>query len=830
MPRKIKQPKRIEFYEHKDKKRKNIPPANLADMEKNDHKPKKYSYDPHFDPQLVWAGKAEHTNFEVPTVSLHTHEKVSAPAILNILKNGKGTSQFNLFGDPDLPLQEAVKFYEHDINWMNRMILGDSLVVMNSLLEREMMRGQVQMIYIDPPYGVKFNSNFQPFVNKRDVKDRKDEDLTREPEQIKAYRDTWQLGIHSYLTYLRDRLLLAKELLNETGSCFVQISDENVHHVRELMDEIFEPENFISLITFRTKTGRLGSEFIDNNSDYIIFYAKNKANLKFREIYDTQDVQGDSIWNWVELSDGTRRRMSKNEIENHSLLPVGSKVFRTRVLCPVGFNENAVFGIEFNGKKYGPPGPKGRQSWTTNEEGIKKLIKQNRIVDINGHLEFIYYLVDFPFTKLNNNWLTRGAVDKTYVVQTDTDPIQRCILMTTDPGDLVLDPTCGSGTSAYVAEQWGRRWITMDTSRVALALARQRLLTAKYPYYKLAYPEQGVGAGFVYKTVPHITLKSIAQNEPPKQEILYDQPEIDNNAVRVSGPFSVEAIPSYSIEEPKETQSLDARARKDDIRHYDGATKSGATGYVQQMIDNLQTAGVFSSNAEKIIFENISIYGGGSDSVHATGTIKNQTEQTAIVFGPQYGPVTAKQALNAITSAKRNGFGQILITGFAFDPEVFSLAKGVDIKTIWAYAAPDIIVGDLLKKSKTDQLFTAFGEPEVEVKKTKDKKTIVKLLGVDYYDPTTGEVNSDELKEVAAWFLDTDYDKNSVFCIRQAFFPNNNNAWQKLEKALRGVIDQEKFDALNTFGSLPFETPTSKMVAIKVIDIKGQELIKVIEL
>jgi len=325
-------------------------------------------------------------------------------------------------------------------------------------------------------------------------------------------------------------------------------------------------------------------------------------------------------------------------------------------------------------------------------------------------------------------------------------------------------------------------------------------------------------------------LKSIAQNEPPKQEILYDQPEIDNNAVRVSGPFSVEAIPSYSIEEPKETQTLNARARKDDIRHYDGATKSGATGYVQQMIDNLQTAGVFSSNAEKIIFENISIYGGGSDSIHAIGTIKNKTEQTAIVFGPQYGPVTAKQALNAITSAKRNGFKQMLITGFAFDPEVFSLAKNVDIKTIWAYAAPDIIVGDLLKKSKTDQLFTAFGEPEVETKKAKDKKSIVKLLGVDYYDPTTGEVKSDELKEVAAWFLDTDYDKNSVFCIRQAFFPNGNNAWQKLEKALRGVIDQEKFEALNTFESLPFETPASKMVAIKVIDIKGQELIKVIEL
>jgi len=818
MPRKIKQPKRIEFYEHKDKKRKNIPPANLADMEKNGHKPKKYSYDPHFDPQLVWAGKAEHTNFEVPTVSLHTHEKVSAPAILNILKNGKGTSQLNLFGDPDLPLQEAVKFYEHDINWVNRMILGDSLVVMNSLLEREMMRGQVQMIYIDPPYGVKFNSNFQPFVNKRDVKDRKDEDLTREPEQIKAYRDTWELGIHSYLTYLRDRLLLAKELLNETGSCFVQISDENVHHVRELMDEIFEPENFVTMVIYKTR-GILGSGNVANLYDVILWYAKDKAQMKFNELFSLKNNDFAFNFPYVLDENGEIRKANDND-------PIEKRI-ATADLNSSGLTPSCVFDFEFQGKKYIP---RKNKSWRTNLEGMKVLAKKGRLYGGSNSLYYLSYYSDFPASRLTNIWLDLAAANKIYVVQTDIEPVKRCILMTTDPGDLVLDPTCGSGTSAYVAEQWGRRWITMDTSRVALALARQRLLTAKYPYYKLAYPEQGVGAGFVYKTVPHITLKSIAQNEPPKQEILYDQPEIDNNAVRVSGPFSVEAIPSYSIEEPKEMQSLDIHARKDDIRHYDDATKSGATGYVQQMIDNLQTAGVFSSNAEKIIFENISIYGGGSDSVHATGTIKNQTEQTAIVFGPQYGPVTAKQALNAITSAKRNGFRQILITGFAFDPEVFSLAKDVDIKTIWAYAAPDIIVGDLLKKSKTDQLFTAFGEPEVEVKKTKDKKTIVKLLGVDYYDPTTGEVNSDELKEVAAWFLDTDYDKNSVFCIRQAFFPNNNNAWQKLEKALRGVIDQEKFDTLNTFESLPFETPTSKMVAIKVIDIKGQELIKVIEL
>lgn len=826
MPRKIKQPKRIEFYEHKDKKRKNIPPANLADMEKNGHKPRKYSYDPHFDPQLVWAGKAEHTNFEVPTVSLHTHEKVSAPAILNTLKNGKWANQLNLFGDPDLPLQEAVKFYEHDINWVNRMILGDSLVVMNSLLEREMMRGQVQMIYIDPPYGVKFNSNFQPFVNKRDVKDRKDEDLTREPEQIKAYRDTWELGIHSYLTYLRDRLLLAKELLNETGSCFVQISDENVHHVRELMDEIFEPKNFIVEFYFRTRS-QAASGLVSPVGDLIVWYAKDKTQVKFNKLFIDKPIGKDTGYTWVELADGSRRKMTLEEKENPYLLPKDSKVFFGATVLSSGAAQNS-FTVNFKGREY----QAGRSHhWKTTELGMKKLIEQKRIIAPGNLLNFVQYHNDFAFMELSNIWDdTHGEGEKNYVVQTSVKPIQRCILMTTNPGDLVLDPTCGSGVTAFAAEQWGRRWITIDTSRVALALARQRLLTAKYPYYKLAYQEQGVGAGFVYKTVPHITLKSIAQNETPKQEILYDQPEIDNNAVRVSGPFSVEAIPSYSIEEPKETQSLDARARKDDIRHYDGATKSGATGYVQQMIDNLQTAGVFSSNAEKIIFETISIYGGGSDSVHATGKIKNQTEQTAIVFGPQYGPVTAKQALNAITSAKRNGFEQILITGFAFDPEVFSLAKGVDIKTIWAYAAPDIIVGDLLKKSKTDQLFTAFGEPEVEAKKAKDKKLIVKLLGVDYYDPTTGEVKSDELKEVAAWFLDTDYDRNSVFCIRQAFFPNNNNAWQKLEKALRGVIDQEKFDALNTFESLPFETPTSKMVAIKVIDIKGQELIKVIEL
>src|SRR5690606_10157291 len=508
-------------------------------------------------PYLNWAGKAERTSFEVDTVSLHVHERIDPASILSAVRKamkGEGRSkgmdkalQPGLFDAPfeNLPLRDAIDFYRHEKGWANRLIAGDSLLVMNSLLQKESMAGKVQMIYIDPPYGIKYGSNFQPFVNKRDVKDGKDEDLTAEPETIKAFRDTWELGIHSYLTYLRDRLLLAKELLHESGSCFVQISDENVHHVREIMDEVFDINNFIAMITFRKKTMPLGAKTLEGMSDYLLLYAKNKEQIKYHQLFLALNFEGDNIWKFVELPDGSRRTLQSSEINNHKILPIGSRVYRLVSMSPPTFNHEAVYDYKFNGKIYRPS---GKGCWLTTKDKMDILAKANRLQEVGNTLNYILFADDFAYKKITNLWeTTTGPSVRNYRVETAQSVVQRCMLMTTDPGDLVFDPTCGRGTTAYVAEQWGRRWITCDTSRVAITIAKQRLMTALFDYYDLAHPDEGVGSGFKYETVPHITLKSIANNEPPATETLYDKPFIDRSKHRVTGPFTVEAVPSLAV-------------------------------------------------------------------------------------------------------------------------------------------------------------------------------------------------------------------------------------------------------------------------------------------
>jgi len=514
MARKGKSMKNIEQYDHSDKKRLNNPPVGLVSENTDPYSTEKkmYEYDPYLDPQLQWAGKAEHTSFEVPTQSLHVHERIDTKTIIeNVKKEETGPVQLSFFEMEEKPLREAIEFYKHKEGWSNRLIAGDSLLVMNSLLEKEGMAGKVQMIYIDPPYGIKYGSNFQPFVNRRNVKDRKDEDLTAEPEMIKAFRDTWELGIHSYLTYLRDRLLLARELLAESGSLFVQIGDENIHLVRIMMDEIFGKENFFSLTTFK-KTLPLGSSGLAGINDYVLWYAKDRNLVKYRELYVDKPVGEGTGYTWVEEHDGTRRRMTKEERQNPKLIPAGSRVFFLDKLTSSGYTPTCTFDFEFEGRTIRAQ----KKSWRTNPTGMAVLIKKRRIARPGKLPVFIAYHDDFPVQPLHNLWNdTHGATDMKYVVQTSNKVIQRCLLMTTDPGDLVFDPTCGSGTTAYIAEQWGRRWITCDTSRVALTLAKQRLMTANYDYYYLAHAQEGVGSGFVYKTVPHITLKSIANNELP---------------------------------------------------------------------------------------------------------------------------------------------------------------------------------------------------------------------------------------------------------------------------------------------------------------------------
>ncbi len=438
----------IESYEHRGQERLNNPPVGLVTPETDRGAGRKtYSYDPHLDPQLQWAGKAEHTSFNVPTVSLHVHERIDPRTIIEATHKRKPDGSFtqgSLFELPEEnpPVRSAIEFYQHRHNWSNRLVAGDSLLVMNSLLEKEGMAGKVQMVYIDPPYGIRYGSNFQPFVNKRDVRDGRDEDLTQEPETIKAFRDTWELGIHSYLSYLRDRLLLARELLTESGSCFVQISDQNVHLVRSLMDDVFESDGFVATIAYRVFGVRAG-RFLDNVTDNIIWYGKNREHTKYRQLYQMESA--------------------------------GTDGFQPVRLYRPGFSEGLSFSFEFEERAYQPP---SNMHWATGRGGLNKLKMANRLIGFRADVRYKRNADDFPCKVLTTSWQdTWGEQDKRFVVQTASTVLERCLLMTTDPGDLVFDPTCGSGTTASVAEQWGRRWITCDTSRVAVSLAKQRLMT-----------------------------------------------------------------------------------------------------------------------------------------------------------------------------------------------------------------------------------------------------------------------------------------------------------------------------------------------------------------
>lgn len=820
--------RRLEQYEHKDKERLNNPPVGLVnpDTDKDEQK-KTYQYDPHLDPQLVWAGKAEHTSFEVPTVSLHVHERIDPRTIIEAVrkKNGNGV-QPSLFNE-EIPLREAVEFYKHKHNWTNRLIAGDSLVVMNSLLEKEGMAGKVQMVYMDPPYGIKYGSNFQPFVNKRDVKDGKDEDLTTEPEMIKAFRDTWELGIHSYLTYIRDRLLLIKELLHESGSVFVQISDENVHLVRCIMDEVFGVKNFIAKIVY-SKTSGQTTKVIATVNDYIIWYAKDKNKIKYRQLFkDKFEGSGISAYQFIELNDGSYRRLEDNDdFEKYS-----DKIFRISDLNSQG-TTNSPQEFEWRGKKYLP---RKDCHWSVTLNGLKRLAKKNRLIEYGNTIGFKRFLKDYPVFEVNNIWTDCGSSvssEKLYVVQTNTKVIQRCILMTTDPGDLVFDPTCGSGTTAYVAEQWGRRWITCDTSRVAITLAKQRLMTAVFDYYKLAHPEEGVGSGFIYKTVPHITLKSLANDEPPEQETLYDQPYIDNSKARVTGPFTVEAVPAPIA------KSLDELEKEDAVADM-SVTRSGETLRQSEWRDALLNSGIRAKGGQYIKFSRVEPMS-GTRYIQAEGETKDDRKRVFIVFGPEYAPMEQRQVALALDEAQslRPKADIIVFAAFQFDPEA---AKDID-ETNWPGVTllrvqmnADLFTEDLKKKRTSSDSFWLLGQPDVRVIKIDSGehkgKYKVEVKGFDYYDTKTGNVISGSEKNIAMWMLDTDYDGRSLFP-RQVFFPmaGKDEGWSKLARNLKAEIDLNLIEAYNGTVSLPFSPGDYKRCAVKIVDDRGIESLKIINL
>ena len=548
---KRKAPRTVETLTHGEASRKNIPTAEFEPvLDPADQEPARVAWkrrNRDLDPQFVWRGKDldDWSDLVTPAPPLFIQEKVHPKVLIDDLRRESrarqagaetGDRQPDLFADFNgLPAGDArTEFYRHDANWSNRMILGDSLQVMASLAEREGLRGKVQCIYLDPPYGIRFNSNFQWSTTSRDVKDGKAEHVSREPEQVKAFRDTWRDGIHSYLTYLRDRLTVARELLTESGSIFVQIGDENVHRVRALMDEVFGADNFCSGILFK-KTGSHSDDVLGASHDSILWYAKDKENyVKRRKLTTKAQLPPPEEPNYVHLRfpDGNVRRMTPAERRRETALPIGARIFRHGPISGQGPSEKDTAKL-FCGKEFRPE--KGRH-WSTTNEGIERSIKSGRVGITGEYLSYLLFWDDIPGRLANiwNDTQSGGFVGDSslYVVQTTTKVIQRCILMTTDPGDLVLDPTCGSGTTAYVAEQWGRRWITIDTSRVALALARARVMGARYPYYLLADSPEGqrkeaevtgrapseaptrgdVRQGFVYQRVPHVTLKSIANN------------------------------------------------------------------------------------------------------------------------------------------------------------------------------------------------------------------------------------------------------------------------------------------------------------------------------
>lgn len=795
----------IETYDHKDKKRSNNPTVGMAQYDTEEEKEKKYEFDPHLDPTLQWAGKAEGTSFTVPTSSIHIHESIKPHKIIKSVQT---------IGDTDVPMQmslfetpvdrmkirrEAIEFYKHGKDWTNRMIAGDSLVIMNSMLEKEGMSGQVQMVYIDPPYGIKYGSNFQPFVNKRDVKDGKDDDLSQEPEMIKAFRDTWELGIHSYLTYLRNRLLLTRELLTDSGSVFVQISDENLHFVRNLCDEIFGAENFQALITFRKTSITFATEKLGGVCDYVIWYAKNNSKKKYNTLFIEKVIGGVGATNYgfVELQDGERRRLTAGEKANPSMIPRGSRVFSTENLVSSGTTDSCVYDFKFEGRTFKPL--KGK-SWKTNFTGMQRLIENNRILALGEDRPyFITYFDEYPITKLTNTWYdTRGEMDLKYVVQTANVIIQRCMLMSTDPGDLVLDITCGSGTTAYVAEQWGRRWITCDTSRVAIALAKQRLMTATYDYYKLAHEEQGVGSGFIYKTVPHITLGSIANNEPAATETLFDQPEIDKKKVRITGPFTVEALPAPVV------KPLDDVGETDDFtaKHTDWK-------------DELLATGILGRNGAKIEFSRVETLS-GTKFLHAEAETKELEPRRAVIcFAGETKPLDSRMVSLALDEMEnlRPKPKLVIFAAFQFDPEA---AKDID-ETNWpgitllkVQMNTDLMTDDLKKKRSSNQSFWLVGQPDVELiklEKGRDKgKYKVKVNGFDYYDVKTGTVTSGNANRIAMWMLDTNYDG---MCIEpmQVFFPmgGKSDGWSKLAKTLKAEIDHDLIEQYSGNESLPFK-------------------------
>lgn len=819
MARKASPLKTVETITHEADRRTNIPTAEYQSvMRQEELAPVRLSFqkrDPDLDPQLIWRGKYDGDDrLTVQAPPLYIQEKVHPRALVQeLIRETKAArpqpqEQLSLFADfngiaPDV---DKTDFYQHDQNWTNRMILGDSLQVMASLSEREGLRGKVQCIYMDPPYGIKFNSNFQWSTTSRDVKDGKADNMTREPEQVKAFRDTWKDGIHSYLSYLRDRFLLARDLLTDSGSIFVQIGDENVHRVRALMDEVFGEENFCREI-FYTTTSFQADNILPNIMNRILWYSKNIGQLKVNQLFGEKSIGTEKAneYKWVMLKDGTTRVLDSDEFNGIKPIPSGSRAWRYGPLTSQGYSEKGSSPFTFRGKTYSIG---NNQHWKTSYDGLEKLRKANLLVARKNSIAHYMFLNDFPITPITNTWMDTkwgfDASDKIYIVQTNVKVIQRCILMATDPGDLVLDPTCGSGTTAYVAEQWGRRWITIDTSRVALALARARIMGARYPYYLMTDSSEGqakeaelnnrgpstaptfnnIRLGFVYERVPHITLKSIANNA--EIDVIYEKWQRTLEPLRAALNAQLgeqweeweiprEADTAWS-KEARDTharwwqariarqQEIDASiaARADYEFLYDkpyedkkkvrvagpftveslsphrmlavgadgelldpAAPHEGADGrdFVGMILENLKVAGVQQAHKDdKIDFTSLTPWPGAM--ICAEGRYnEGETERRAGIFiGPEFGTVSRQDLVQAVREAADAGFDVVVACAFNYDAHAAEFSKLGKIPVLKARMNADLHMSEDLKNNGKGNLFVIFGEPDISLLPETDAK------------------------------------------------------------------------------------------------------------
>ncbi len=973
------QRKDVETLTHDDK-RTHIPSAEYQPLVRDeDAAPKPSAFarrNPDLDPQLVWRGKdtEDWSDLVVQAPPIYIQEQVHPKVLIDDLarqsaaREEEDDDQIDLFAGLDaFPEGEArTEFYQHDVDWKNRMILGDSLAVMASLAEREGLRGQVQCIYLDPPYGIKFNSNFQWSTTSRDVKDGNREHITREPEQVKAFRDTWRDGIHSYLTYLRDRLTVCRDLLTESGSIFVQIGDENVHRVRALMDEVFGEENAVSLITIE-KTSSQTRDYISPVTDYIVWFARDKSKLKFRDAWESKDPRAMSLseYSRVETASLERRRMTKEEKADVDTLPESARIYRQDNLTSQSMGrekgEGAAswFPVSLGGEEYRPS---ITNRWKTSETGMARLKAAGRLEKRGSSLSYVRFIDDFAALGINNIWsdvkFSSRSEDKNYVVQTSFRTVQRCLLMASDPGDLVLDPTCGSGTTAAVAEQWGRRWITIDTSRVALALARARLMGARYPFYLLKDSRDGqlkeaeilrrtpssdptngnVRQGFVYERVPHIMLRDIANNaeidviwasaqetlEPlrralnarrgtsweeweiprhagdpwpakatnaweklqasendqdrarhlkalnaalgrsyslasvPSQpadlwddaeaarlhaawweariarqreidasiaanadfEYLYDRPYEDKTKVRVAGPFTVESLaPHRTLGVDEDGNVVDAVA--------DARAGYGGQDFPSLILDALRKSGVQQAHREdRLEFDALTPWPG--QYVCAVGTYAEGAEarRAGVFVGPEFGTVARADLVTAAREAADAGLDTLVACAFSFEAHASGFETLGRVRVLKARMNADLHMAADLANTGSGNLFVVFGEPDIEILDAGDGQVQVQIRGVDVFDPSTGEVRSDDTDGIACWFVDTDYNEEAFF-VRHAYFLGAGDPYKSLKTTLKAEIDEEAWASLYGDTSRPFTPPASGRIAVKVINHLGDEVMKV---